>query len=258
MGAKFIVDRRCPVKQSLTLTGLIEAIKQKGLLRRITDLAAAGALPGYSAEARLDVLMPPEVGVRGEMTVRDLQDQTALLLQHRITCRQCPSSLSGHVGGCIAYVPYPLSEGLEYLLWITAVRGLEGGLPASVQTAVESFARRAMGLRQTPYADGMRKRGDMVGARPRVWQQGSLFQKERLTSSQVVDAFFLNGVLAGDDLRQHTLVLEAALAIARGLESVMKDEEQRLALVEDTEPYQTVLDLMQMAAEQGFGIYVWP
>jgi hypothetical protein len=258
VGAKFIVDRRCPVKQSLTLTGLIEGIKHKSLLRRIHDLAAAGALPGYSAEARLDMIMPPEAGATGEMTVKDLQEHTDQLLQHRITCRQCPSSLTGHVGGCIAYVPYPLSEGLEYLLWVTAVRGLEGGLPGTLQAAAETMARRAMKLRQTPYADGMRKRRDLVGARPRVWQQGAVWNRERLSSAQVLDAFFVNGVLTGEELVLHATFLGAALSIARGLEQVIQDEEQRLALVEDTEPYQTVLELMGMAQDQGFGIYVWP
>lgn len=258
MGAKFIVDRRCPVKTSLTLTGLIEAIKHKGLLRRIGELAAAGTLPPAGADLRLNMVLPPEAGVYGEMTIRDLQQQTALLLEHRVTCRQCPSSLNGHVGGCIAYVPYPISEGMEYLLWSTALRGLQGDLPDELLPAATAFAARAQELRQTPFAEGMRSRGDLVGARPRVWQSGPVWKRERLTSAQVLDAFFKNGVLAGEELTTYAGFLGAALAVARATEQVLQDESKRIAMVEDIEPYAMVHDLMLTALDQGLGVYVWP
>ncbi|HYG56817.1 MAG TPA: hypothetical protein VD902_01925 [Symbiobacteriaceae bacterium] len=258
MGAKFIVDRRCPVKTSLTLTGLIEAIKHKGLLRRINELAASGTVSPPVEGTRVDMVLPPEAGVYGEMTVRDLQRQTELLLQHRITCRQCPSSLNGHVGGCIAYVPYPISEGMEVLLWTTAVRALEGDLPDSLLPAAAAFAARAQELRQTPFAEGVRVRGDLLSARPRVWQNGPLWKRERLTSAQVLEAFFLNGVLSGDELKAHAGFLQAALAVATATEQVVQDEAKRMALVEDVEPYCMVYDLMLAAIDQGLGVYVWP
>jgi hypothetical protein len=258
VGAKFIVDRRCPVKTSLTLTGLIEGIKQKGLLRRVADLAASGSLPEGHQNLRLQMVLPAETGLPGEMTIRQLQEQAALLMQHRITCRQCPSSLNGHVGGCIAYVPYPLSEGLEYLLWFTAVRAVEGDLPDSLLLPAQSFALQAMQLRQTPFAEGMKARGDLLSAKPRVWQRGPVWKRERLLSSQVLDLFFRNGVVAGEELRVQAGFLEAALAVARAMADAVKDEEQRIALHEDTEPYATVLDLMSTAMEQGLGVYIWP
>lgn len=257
LGAKFIVDRRCTVKTSLTLTGLIEAIKHKGLLRRIGELVAAGALPALDPAAKLDRVLPDEAGITGQLTMAELREQTETLAAHRITCRQCPSSLTGHVGGCITYVPYPLSEGMEYLLWTTAVQGLRGDLPGAVGEAVAGFARRAMELRRTPFADGLRARGDLVGAKPRIYQEGPAWSRTRLSSAQVLDAFFLNGVLSGEDLERHAAFLSAALAVSRAMERIL-DEERRSALVEEVRPYADVCDLMSMALEQGFGIYVWP
>jgi hypothetical protein len=257
VGAKFIVDRRCPVKTSLTLTGLIEAIKQKSLLRRIGELAAAGTVE-WDPELKLERLLPPESGVPGEMTVGDLQQQAALLTKFSLTCRMCPSSLNGHVGGCITYVPYPLSEGLEFLLWTTAVRGLEGDLPEELAGPVEAFARRAQGLAQTPFTDGMRKRGDLLSQKPRVWQRGPVWARERLSSAQVLDGFFVNGVLAGADLELHSVFLGAALAVAKAMAPAIKSEEQQRALAEDVQPYGAVHRLMGIALEQGLGVYVWP
>lgn len=242
----------------MTLIGLIEAIKQKGLLRRVGELAAGGSLPTWDPDAKVQMLLSASTGVPGDLTVRDLQAQAANLVQHSVTCRMCPSSLNGHVGGCITYVPYPISEGMEYLLWTTAVRGLEGDLPEAVQAPVLAFARRAQELKQTPFADGLRKRGDLLAAAPRTWQRGMVWGRERLTSAQVLDAFFQNGVLAGEALEQQAGFLDAALAVARGMEKVIKQDDQRQALAEDTEPYGLVRDLMQAALEQNFGVYVWP
>ena len=258
MGAKFIVDRRCPVKTQMTLTGLIEAIKQKSLLRRISELAVGGPLTSWDPEVKVEMLLPPEAGAVGEMTVRDLQQQVANLVKHSVTCRMCPSSVNGHVGGCIAYVPYPISEGLEYLLWTTAVRGLEGDLPEEVLAPVAGFARRAQAVKQTPFAEGIRKRGDLISQAPRLWQRGPVWARERLSSAQVLEAFFLNGMLTGDDLEQQAGFLAAALAVARGISIVLKAEEQRQALLEDVEPYATVHQLMEIALDQGFGVYIWP
>lgn len=258
MGAKFIVDRRCTVKTSLTLTGLIEAIKYKGLLRRVAELAAAGTLPAYDADARLDMVLPPESGLPAHLTIRELQARSGALMEHRITCRQCPASLTGHVGGCIAYVPYPLSEGMEYLLWRTAVQALKDDLPENLLPRAKAFAERAQLVRQTPFADGLRARGDMLGARPRVHQTGPVWRRERLSSAQVLDAFFINGVLQGDDLRVHAGFLSAALALAAAMEEKLMDDEQRQALVEDVEPYSIVCELMVKALDEGQGVYVWP
>jgi hypothetical protein len=258
MGAKFIIDRRCSVKTSLTLIGLIEAIKYRGLLRRIHDLAAAGAIPPCDADARLDLVLPPQSGLPGGLTIGDLMAQSDALMSHRIACRQCASSPQGHVGGCIGYVPYPLSEGMEFLLWTTAVRALKGELPEGFLPTARSFAERAMSVRKTPFADGMRERGDIVGARPRLYQSGPVFKRVRLSSAQVLDAFFIHELIAGDDLRVHTGFLGAALAVARAMESAIRDEERRQAMVEDVEPYAMVHDLMTLALEQRLGVYVWP
>lgn len=258
MGAKFIVDRRCAVKSQMTLTGLIEAIKQKGLLRRVGELAAGGTLGMWEPDAKVEMLLSATAGASSDLTVRDLQVQAARLVQHSVTCRMCPSSLNGHVGGCITYVPYPISEGVEFLLWTTAVRGLEGDLPEAVAGPVTAFARRAQELKQTPFADGLRKRSDLLSAAPRVWQRGRVWGRERLSSAQVLDAFFQNGVLGEEALEQQAGFLAAAMAVARGMEKVMKRDDQRQALMEDTEPYAQVQALMEAALEQGFGVYVWP
>lgn len=257
MGAKFIVDRRCAVKSSLTLTGLIEAIKHRGLLRRINEMAAAGALPACGAEDPIDLILPSDSPVP-RLSVRELQRQQATLMEHNITCRQCPSSVTGHVGGCISYVPYPLSEGLEFLFWLTATQGLKGELPEQLTPPVVTFAEKAMARQQTPFSDGMRARGDLLGARPRIWQGGPVLRRKRLTSGQVMDAFFVNGVLGGDELQTHKGFLEAALAVSRALEPALKDEQRRVAMREDLEPYSRVLELMDLAQEQGLGVYLWP
>jgi hypothetical protein len=226
-------------------------------LRRVHDLVAAGAFSPPAADVRLEMLLPAEDGIPGDLTVRDLQAQSDMFMQFRLTCRQCPSSLSGHVGGCIGSVPYPLSEGLEFLLWTTAVRALKGQLPAELLGPAAAFTQRARQLAKTPFADGMRARGQLLGARSRVYQQGPVWRRVRLSSAQVLDAFFVNGVLAGAELEQHAGFLGAALALARGMANALEDEERRLALEEDTEPYRLVHRLMLTALEQGLGVYVW-
>lgn len=259
VGAKFIVDRRCTVKTSLTLTGLIEGLKQQGLLRRVTELAAAGVLPAQDPDTRLEAMVTaPEDGVPGTMTVRELHERAEALRQHRLACRQCPSSLHGFVGGCITYMPYPLSEGLEYLLWVTAVRALEGNLPGTVLSRAQTFAQRAQRLVRTSFSDALRARGDLLGPRPHVYSAGALWRKERLTSAQVLDAFFVNGLLSGDDLRLHKGFLAAVLVMASAMESAMSSEERRVALLEDIEPYSQAHELMEKALEQGLGVYAWP
>ncbi len=248
VGAKFIIDRRCTVKTSMTLTGLIEGLKHQGVLRRVTELAAAGGVPAGDIERE----------VQGNLSIQDLHEQAALLQQHRVTCRQCPASLHGHVGGCIGYVPYPLSEGMEYLLWVTAVRALEGRMPEPLLPAAQAFAQRAQRIERTPFADGMRARGDLLGPKPRVHASGMLWRKARLTSSQVLDAFFVNGVLAGEDLRIHEGFVAAALAVAEAMEPAMSTDEKRRALLEDVAPYVQVHELLCRGLEQGLGVYVWP
>lgn len=258
MGAKFIIDRRCTVKTTLTLTGLIEGLKHQGALRRVGELVAAGALSPVDPDTKLELQVSPEAGLPGNLTLRELQEQTDALLEHRDLCRQCPSALHGYMGGCITYLPYPLSDGLEYLLWLTAVQGLEGRMPRPVLAEVQAFAERAMRLERTPYADGMRARGDLLAPKCRVYASGLLWKRSRLTSSQVLEAFFLGGVLAGDDLRIHAGFLAGALALARAMEPAMSTDEKRRALLEDVAPYAQVYELMDRAQGQGLGVYVWP
>lgn len=258
MGAKFIVDRRCEVKQSLTLTGLIRGLQYQGLLRQVSELAAAGSLDGCDADARVDLVLPMLDQIPPDLTIRELQEQTAALFEHRLACRNCPSSLKGHVGGCIGYVPYPISEGMEFLLWQTAVRALQGELPEMLLARVVAFAERAQGLRKTPFADELRRRGDLIGPRPRIYQDGPIWSRNRLTSSQVLDHFFKPGVVAGDDLRVLAGFLFACLQMARALEPAIQDEEQKLSLVDDLRPYSLVHELMTRALQQGVGLYVWP
>ncbi len=258
MGAKFIVDRRCEVKASLTLTGLIKGLQYQGLLRQVGDLAAAGALEGQDADARVDLIMPIAEGVPPELTIRELQEQTAALLEHRLTCRNCASSLEGQVGGCIGYIPYPISEGMEFLLWQTAVRGLAGELPEGYLPRVIAFAEKAQTLKRTPFADTLRSRGDLIGLRPRVHTDGPIWARTRLSSAQVLEAFFQGGVVAGDDLRILAGFLAASLAVGRALEPSLRDEEQRLSLAEEIQPYALVYEIMTRALKQSIGLYVWP
>lgn len=257
MGAKFIVDRRCSVKSALTLTGLIEGVRNRSVLRRVAELTAAGLLPPCEPETRLQMLLP-SCGLSPGLTMRELQERSEAVAGHRIACRQCPSSLTGHVGGCIAYVPYPISEGLEYLLWQTAVRGLTSDLPEGLAEGARAFAHHAMALRATPFSTGLRTKGDLLGRRRRVYRSSRFWWGLRLSSAQVLDAFFVNGLLSGEDLQRHQRFLEAALAVAEAMLPAFTQEERRLALIEDTEPYREVLQLMELALEQQMGIYVWP
>jgi len=258
MGAKFIVDRRCEVKSSLTLTGLIKSLQYQGLLRQVSNLAAAGALEGHDADARVDLVMPMTEGVPPELTIRELQEQTAALLDHRLTCRNCPSAIEGQVGGCIGYIPYPISAGMEFLLWHTAVRGLTGELPDPYLPRVTAFAEKAQGVKRTPFADALRSRSDLIGERPHVHAEGPIWARTRLSSAQVLELFFREGVVAGDNLRILAGFLAAALAVARALEPALRDEEQRLSLTEEIRPYALTYELMVRALRQSIGIYVWP
>ncbi|MFZ5828287.1 MAG: hypothetical protein ACOY94_28610 [Bacillota bacterium] len=257
MGAKFIVDRRCEVKRSLTLTGLIKGLQYQTLLRQVSDLAAAGALADCDADARVDLVMPTEQ-VPEDLTIRELQEHTAALFEHRNLCRTCPSSMKGHVGGCIGYIPYPISEGMEFLLWQTAVQGLTGELPETLLPRVVAFAEKARAIRRTPFADQLRSRGDLLGLRARLFQHGPIWSRTRLSSSQVLDLFFKPGVVAGDDLRILAGFLFASLQVARALEPAIHDEEQRLSMADEIRPYAVLYDLMTRALQQSMGIYVWP
>jgi hypothetical protein len=225
VGVKFIVDQRCSVKRTLTLTGLIEAVRGRGALRHVTELAAAGMLPAEEIRA---------------------------------ACRQCPASLTGRVGGCIADIPYPISEGMEYLLWLTATRALEGELPDPVAGPARSFAEGAMALRQTPFATGLRERGDLLGSRPRTWRKGPVWRARTLTSAQVLDALFCNGLLEGERLLGHASFLRAALAVGEAMGERIADPEQRQAMVEDLKPYADACQLMWIALERDLGVYIWP
>lgn len=258
MGAKFIVDRRCDVKQGMTLTGLIKGLQYQGLLREMGELAAAGNLADCDAEARVEILLPTFEAIPADLTIRELQEQTAALLEHRLACRSCPSSLRGHVGGCIGYLPYPISEGMEFLLWQTAVRGLKGELPKMWLTRVLAFVERAQGLRKTPFSDEMRQRRDLLGPRPRLHASGPFWGRIRISSSQVLDLFFKPGVIAGEELRELAGFLEAALALARAIEPALRDEEKRLSMIDDLQPYSAVHELLTRALKQGIGVYVWP
>lgn len=257
MGAKFIVDRRCEVKHSLTLTGLIKGLQYQGLLRQVGELAAAGALADRDADARVDLVMPTEQ-IPTDLTIRELQEHTAALFEHRHTCRTCPSSIKGHVGGCIGYVPYPISEGMEFLLWQTTVQGMTGNLPEVLLPRVVAFAEKAQTIRRTPFADQLRSRGDLIGLRARSYQNGPIWSRTRLTSSQVLDLFFKAGVVAGDELRILAGFLFACLQMAKALEPALSDEEQRLSMADDIYPYTVVYELMTRALQQSVGIYVWP
>ncbi|MFZ5816579.1 MAG: hypothetical protein ACOY93_14975 [Bacillota bacterium] len=258
MGAKFIVDRRCDVKHALTLTGLIKGLQYQGLLRQVSELAATGALAECDAGARVDLVMPTLDRVPPDLTIRELQESTAALLEHRLACRRCPSSLKGQVGGCIGYIPYPISEGMEFLLWQTAVQGLTGALPEALLPRVAAFAEKARAIRRTPFTDELRRRGDLVGPRPRVYQSGPFWGKIRLSSSQVLDLFFRPGVAAGDELRVLAGFLFASLQMGRALEPIITDEEQKLSLADELLPYTQVYELMVRALQQGLGMYVWP
>lgn len=258
MGAKFIVDRRCDVKQGMTLTGLIKGLQYQGLLREMSELAAAGNLVDCDAEARVEILLPTFEAIPADLTIRELQEQTAALLEHRSACRSCPSSLRGHVGGCIGYLPYPISEGMEFLLWQTAVRGLQGELPKMWLARVLAFVERAQALRKTPFADEMRRRNDLVGQRQRLYTGGPFWARTRLSSSQVLDLCFKPGVVAGEELRELAGFLEAALAVARAVEPVLRDEEERHSMRDELQPYAVVHELLTRALKQGIGVYVWP
>ncbi|MGE5675912.1 MAG: hypothetical protein ACM3XM_18850 [Mycobacterium leprae] len=260
MGAKFIIDRRCSVKSSLSLTGLVEAIKQQGVLRQYNDLVAAGKLPPQEGDVRLDMVWPQGPG---DVTLNALRAQRDALVAHRMTCRQCRSSLRGQVGGCIAYVPYPLTAPVEHLLWRTAVRSLQGELPEPLLEPARAFAEKAMKLKATPFYDDMRKRGDLQTRRPEVFVQGMPWRQQRLSSGQVLNLFFSNGALSGEDLKVHSGFLAAALALGRAVEQALderakKPNQEGSGVWEAMAPYATVHELMESALEQGLGLYSWP
>jgi hypothetical protein len=258
MGAKFIVDRRCEVKTALTLTGLIAGVKRQGELRRVGELTAAGLLTPSDVDAPFNLLFGSEGEGQSDVTVRQLQDQTAPLMVHRPTCRRCPSSLSGHVGGCITMIPYPISAGVEYLLWVTAVKAIQQELPKEVMPTARAFVAHAQSLKQTPFSDSLRERGELLGRRAKVFQAGPLWRRSRLSSAQVLDAFFSNGLIGGDTLRIRAGFLAAMLAVGRAITPAIHGDEQRQALLEDTQPFANLYDLMMRALEQGLGVYAWP
>jgi hypothetical protein len=257
MGAKFVVDRSCQLKRDLSLVGLVESLRYQTLLKRVHHLAGVGAVQP-DRERPLQLLLHPEEGQMPPLTLAELEAQVGQLQRHRITCRNCPASLRGHLGGCLGYIPYPLSAGIEYLFWLTGVQALTGGLPAAFAPTALAFVTIAQGLTQTPFADEMRERGEILARAPRVYQSGPLWRRTRLSSSQLLDAFFATGTIQGEGLRIQAGFLGGMLALGRGLEAAMENQEQVEALKEELEAYEALYQLTHIALEQGVGLLVWP
>lgn len=257
MGAKFVVDHPCVVKRDLSLVGLVESLRYQTLLKRLHHLAGNGALHP-EREQPLAHLLGPGEGEAPSLTLSELEAHVGTLQQYRITCRNCPASLRGHLGGCLGYIPYPISEGMEYLFWLTGVQALTGGLPAAFGPTALAFVSIAQGLAVTPFADEMRARGEILAAEPRLYNAGPLWRRVRLSSSQLLDAFFATGTIQGEGLRLQAGFLGGLLALGRGLEGVMEDQTQVEALKEELEPYEVLYQLAHMALEQGAGLLVWP
>jgi len=119
------------------------ALKHEGLLRRVDDFEAAGLLERSDQETPVAAVLGTVPGVPGSLSLCDLAHGRDPLSQYRLTCRRCPASLRGYVGECIMSIPYPISQGMEFALWRTAVRGLEGTLPERMAARVRAFADQA-------------------------------------------------------------------------------------------------------------------
>lgn len=257
MGAKFVVDWSCAVKRDLSLVGLVESLRYQTLLKRVHHMAGVGAV-APDREQPLALLLNPGEGEPPPLTLGELEAHVGELQQYRITCRNCPASLRGHLGGCLGYLPYPISEGMEYLFWLTGVRALTGGLPAAFSPTALAFVTIAQGLSVTPFADEMRLRGEILAPQPRIYQYGPLWRRTRLSSSQLLDAFFATGTIQGEGLRIQAGFLGGLLALGRGLEAAMENQAQVEALQEELEPYEVLYQLTHMALENHVGLLAWP
>jgi hypothetical protein len=257
MGAKFVVDRACVVKRDLSVVGLVESLRYQTLLKRVHQLAEVGAAR-ERREQPLALLLNPGEGEAPPLTVGELEEQVGQLQQYRLACRNCPAALRGHLGGCLGYIPYPISAGMEYLFWLTGVQALSGGLPAAFSPTALAFVTIARGLTVTPFADEMRARGQILASAPRLYQSGPLWRRTRFSTSQLLDAFFATGTIQGEGLRIHAGFLGGLLALGRGLEGVIEDQAQVEALKEELEPYEVLYQLTHIALDQGVELLVWP
>jgi hypothetical protein len=257
VGAKFVVDSSCAVKRDLTVVGLVESLRYQTLLKRVHHLVGVGVVQPVQ-EMPLRLLLRPEEGEPPAFTLQELEEQVGRLQQYRTLCRNCPSSLRGHLGGCLGYIPYPISPGMEYLFWLTGVRALTSGLPAAFTPTALAFVEIARGLTETPFADQMRIRGEILARAPRIYQTGPLWRRKRLTSSQILEAFFATGTLQGEGLRMNAGFLGGLLTLGRGLEAAMQNQEQVEALQEELEPYEVLYQLFHIALERDVGLVVWP
>jgi hypothetical protein len=258
VSARFIVSRKCETKERLTLTGLIDLQRQLGLLASLEELVASGELEAADEDEPYELVFPA-AGETTEVSLGRLKEQTACLTGFRRVCRLCPANGTGQVGGCVTYLPYPVSEGLEFLFWLAGRLALSGRLSPATAPAVLAFLERAAALQKTPWADGMRQAGYLMASRPWPLSWGPLWARRRLSSSHLLERFFRTPVLTGEDLTAHTGFLAAVVGAGRSLARALERDEERLsALREDLAAYERLYRYMQRAAALEEGVQVWP
>lgn len=258
MSARFIVSRKCDTKEELTLTGLLDLQRQQGLLAMFEEAALAGEMAPADLDDELELAVAGTDEVL-TVTFRQLQEHTAELKQYRRTCRICPVNVTGRVGGCITYLPYPVSEGLEYLFWLAARQAVQNSLPQDRLPFVRLFMDRAGASNETPWVDSMRRSGYLMASQARVVASGPFWARTRISSSQLLEYFFRPAQLAGEELLVHAGFLGTVTALGLGLsEQLQQDDERLTALYEDLAPYKTLHKFMQRASLHEQGIQVWP
>lgn len=258
MSARFIVGLKCETKEALTLTGLLDLQRQQGLLAMFEEAAAAGELEVARHDEPLELVVPGTDEVL-TVTLEQLRTQTAQLKSFRRICRVCPFSVGGRVGGCVTYLPYPVSEGMEYLFWLAFRQAVERKLPQDQQPLVMLFAEKASEVLETPWADLMRANGHLMAPRPREVAWGPVWRRQRVTTAQLIERFFKTSMLAGDELLIHAGFLSAVITLGRALKRTWSEDEERVtALREDLAPYEALHPFLQNALVRSQPVQVWP
>lgn len=124
MSIDFILDYDCQPKKLLGLGGVLDGAKIRQQSEQVRQLTEAGEM---SADEKITLLRITPSGAldQEELTARQLEQRAAGYDRHAGHCRGCPANVLERVRqgenlfGCHGTINYPLSQELEFLLYVT-------------------------------------------------------------------------------------------------------------------------------------------
>ncbi len=119
MGVDYVVDYACPVKEALSVPGLIDLVKRRDNANVILAHARQeGDLGAPSTITLRRLRQTPDGETHEDVTAQDLLDESARLHDFEGHCTCCPANLLHQPFGCYGYLAYPIPSASEE--WLMA------------------------------------------------------------------------------------------------------------------------------------------